>query len=240
MSLDATETNLENVTTATADSAIAQIQEIANSTTQDSVSTVIMPKRRGRPKGSKNKYKVDVGFAPDVDAPKRIWTRRKAALPTEDFMNTIVEPIMAQVAAGHMKKSIGMITAAICGRISSLTCTTATSPLQTLSSDITRFKKQPVYNGENVEGAKQVIASNTPLCEVSIPVYAQFNESFETPKIMIDSLITICEKHGVNSEIFTTTGGHIALTNEFVKVVTEFALNKDLWNDKPLIVHTPK
>lgn len=222
--------------------AVDTMEEIQAESAVENATEMSGPARRGRgrPKGSKNKPKPDMGFVSAPSTPKRIWTRRKAAVSTQEFMDTIVTPIMGQVAAGHLKKNVGMIIAAICGRLSSLYITTTTPPLQTLSSDITRFKKQPVYQNETVGGSKQVVASQNTPEEVQIPVYAQFNEVFNAPLKMVDRFVALCQEHGINHEIFTTKGGTITLTTDFLTVVTKFASDKELWDEKPLIAHTTK
>lgn len=201
--------------------------------------TVTPVKRgRGRPAGSKNKPKPDGEFTSENKS-SRTWTSRKAAVPVKEFMATIVEPIMGQVAAKHLKKNLGLVIAGVCGRISSLYHTTATPPLQTFSADVSRFNKQPAYHGETPEGSKQVCPSEFAAYEIQIPVHAQFNEQFNTPQNVIDCFVSLCTKHGIDSEMFTSSGGSINLSENFIELIREFAGNPEIWGTEPLIPIKP-
>lgn len=181
---------------------------------------------------------------------RRHWTSRKIAIPIEEFMERVIEPIMSQVAAGNLKKNLGMVVAAMCARSTNFPYENyrskcKTNPLQTLSADLTRYHKHPAYEGKKANVASKIMPSQISLDQVVVPVYPTWNADYNIPSAVIQRLVALCNQYGIDHTLFTTTGGEITLSNNFLKVAAYFASDKGLdreshiWGDMKPISHVP-
>ncbi len=150
------------------------------------------------------------------------YTRRKTAVPTKEYMETIIKPLMEQVAKKNIKKNIALSIAAVAGGINflpyQLDYTGNSNPIQTLSSYVTLYKFQP----------KNMANNNENLEDISIPVFPMMNKKYNVPNKVIERFTNLCNKYNIDSTIFTTTGGEIKLTNNFIKTIVYFCSDKGL------------
>ena len=158
-------------------------------------------------------------------ADKKRYVKRSSTVDVEQFLNTIVRPILSHVVSKDMKKNLGFTVAALCGHINMLPIHAdyagKTNPFQTFSSVLSR---KPLH----------VDAAVTPMAETVIPVVAQMNAAHGVPQVLIDAFVERCNHHGVDHSIFTNNGGNIALTEPFLKAVIEWAAC-DAWGEiKPI------
>lgn len=163
---------------------------------------------------------------------KKNYVKRSPAIPNSLFIQQIVRPIMQQVAAKRIKKNLGMTIAALCGAIDLLPIHEKyqgkTNPFQTFSSNLTRYKEQPAYDGEQVTEAKQILPSKKELQEVTLPVYPLMNREHGVPQEVINRWVELCNLYGIDHTMFTETGGTIRLSDEFLRAVAYFATDKGL------------
>lgn len=163
------------------------------------------------------------------------YTRRKTAIPTKEFMEKIIKPLMEQVEKKRIKKNIALSIAAVTGGINFLPYqidyTGKSNPIQTLSSYITTYKFQ----------TKKTKDDNTKLEDISIPVFPMMNKDFNIPNKVIQRFVDLCNKYNIDSTIFTTKGGEIKLTNNFIKTIVYFCSDKgiskheEIWGEiKPI------
>lgn len=177
--------------------------------------------------------------------PKRSYIRREPIIPFDQFVETIVTPLMEHVAAKNIKKNHGMTIAALCGCIDFLPIhqdyTGSTNPFQTFSSTLTRKLIQPAYDSENQSKAQKISPSQKTLEETVIPVYPQLTAECGVPPKVINRFIQLCNKYNVNHSLFTETGGEISLSKNFLTVVSYWASDQGvdyenrIWNNiKPM------
>lgn len=167
------------------------------------------------------------------------YVKRSTMIPMPKFVNLIARPIMRQVAAGHLKKNLGLAVAAVCGGVHFLPHQTyysgTTNSLQTLSSHLSHYKCQPNH----------LEPDPRPIEEVEIPVFPMFNKENDVPDIIIKRLVDLCDKYNIDHNLFTKTGGMIRLTKNFLQVVAYFATDKGLdkeqhiWGTKKPLSHIP-
>lgn len=186
-----------------------------------------------------------------VSKKKRHWTKRQLPIPIEDFMSKVVQPIMQQVAANKLKKNLGMVIGALAARCSIFPSedyryNCRTNPLQTFSADLTRFHMHPKYDGEGA-GVAQGVEPDfaTPLEECEIPVYPTMTAEYGMTPAIIERFEALCAEYGIDSKMFTETGGSIKLTPAFLSVAAYFASDKGLnreqklWGEMTVISHVP-
>jgi len=198
------------------------------------------------------------GILPDDDElqditpkKKRHWTKRQLPIPIEDFMMKVVKPIMQQVAANKLKKNLGMVVGALAARCSIFPSADyrdncQTNPLQTFSADLTRFHLHPNYDGKESGIAQGVLPDyDTPLAECEIPVYPTMTAEYGMTPAIIERFEALCSEYGVDSKMFTETGGSIKLSPNFLSVAAYFASDKGinreqkLWGQMTVISHVP-
>jgi hypothetical protein len=164
--------------------------------------------------------------------PKRSYIRREPAVGFDKFIDDIVRPIMEQVAAKNVKKNLGMTVSALCGCIDFLPIhedyTGSTNPFQTFSSTLTRKLLQPAYDGGSQTKAQKILPAEISLDNTIIPVYPQLTAERGVSQKMINRFINLCNKYNVDHTIFTETGGEIALTKNFLTVVSYWASDQGL------------
>lgn len=164
--------------------------------------------------------------------PKRSHIKRKPVIPFNDFYETIVFPVMQHVAAKNIKKNMAMTVSALCGCINFLPIhdeyTGTTSPFQTFSSTLTRRMIQPAYKGQAPTKSQSIKPTTSSLENTVIPVYPQLTLEHGVPKRVIDRFVQLCRKYKVNHRLFTETGGEIALTENFLKVISYWASDQGL------------
>lgn len=150
------------------------------------------------------------------------YIKRHTAIPLPAFIEIIAKPVMAKVAAGQIKKNLGLVLTTICGGIYFLPFQTEytgeTNPLQTLSSHLSHYKSQPSH----------LKPDNSPLESLILPVFPMFNAQHSVPQSVIDRFISLCVKYNINYKIFTTEGGEIAVTKDLLKTIAYFASDKGL------------
>jgi hypothetical protein len=213
--------------------------------------------------GLKNGFEIDEneseeeGITTDSDellqtpTKKRHWTKRQLPIPIEQFMETVVRPIMGQVAANKIKKNLGMVAGALAARCSvfptsEYRAACKTNPLQTFSADLNRFRMHPNYNGTETGESQTVMPElNIALEDCEIPVYPTMSPEYGMTPVIIDRFVSLCEKHGIDHTMFTTTGGSIKLTPDYLRVCAYFASDKGLpqeqklWGEMTVITHFP-
>ena len=183
---------------------------------------------------------------------KRHWTKRQLPIPINEFMETVVKPIMAQVAANKLKKNLGMVIGALAARCSvfpsaDYRCNCRTNPLQTFSADLTRFHMHPKYIDAEGSSITQGVEPDfaTPLHECEIPVYPTMTAEYGMSPAIIQRFENLCSEYDIDSTMFTKTGGKIKIDKNFLTVAAYFAsdrgLSRDqkLWGEMTVINHIP-
>lgn len=175
------------------------------------------------------------------DEPRRVWTDRSSGIPVQTLQDSLVKPVMAHVAARHIKRQFGLAIIAICGRAQTFPyhehyskhCTTPT--FQAFSALVTNWGLQPAYDGE-VTKTQTVLPSEEPLEQCVLPVYPTFTAENKIPQKVLDAWTAECKRRGVNPDLFLRTGGHVQLTRPFLQACAYFATDESLWGqrNKPL------